>query len=915
MRIAWLGLVLAAAGVPAAREPIHYARDIQPIFAARCYTCHGLTLQSGGLRLDRRAGALKGGDSGVPAILPGRAAASLLIQYVLGKDSKTVMPPAGDRLTPAQIKLLSDWIDRGAEWPEDSAAIDYAREIRPIFEGRCYQCHGSSVQTHGLRLDRKESALKGGDSGAPAIVPGRSADSLLIRYVAGLDPRVVMPAKGERLTPAQIDLLRRWIDGGAEWPETAPAESASTKHRDHWAFQPVRKPPVPRARNQAWVRNPIDAFVLQKLDEHGWKPSPAAKAGDLLRRLYLDLTGLPPTPDEQQAFLRDPSPQSVDRLVDDLLARPAYGERWARHWLDLVRYAETNGYERDAMKPQVWKYRDYVIRAFNSDKPFDQFTVEQLAGDELPETSEESLVATGYYRLGPWDDEPADPAEDRYDQLEDLVHTTSQVFLGLTLSCARCHNHKFEPLSARDYYSMVAIFNGFERPRNDRTELDLPAGTREQLAAETERDLKIAPLALQIATWKRNFRFDFLQSGASRLPVDVIRALLLDPKRRNDADRKLIEENTKKFDEEVERAMPDGLREKLTSAEQQVAELRKLTPDLPRGYFLREPKPDPPATHLLIRGKAALPGPVLEPAVPAVLVTAQPAFPNGRETSLRRLTLAKWIVNPANPLTARVIVNRVWQFHFGEGLVRTPSDFGVMGEKPTHPELLDWLAAWFVENGWSIKKLHRLILSSNTYRMSKDWNAAYGAADPESRLLWRVPYTRLQVEAILDSMLAVSGRLNPKMYGPSMYPFVPAAALAGHSDPDKVWKPFDEPEASRRAIYAHVKRSMVVPLLEVLDFCDTSRTTAKRLNTSVASQALSLFNGDFVNRQARHLAERLVRDVGTDRAHQVERAYQLALCRPPTATERAAMLEFLEHELLDEMCRVIFNLDEFVYAN
>ena len=412
-----------------------------------------------------------------------------------------------------------------------------------------------------------------------------------------------------------------------------------------------------------------------------------------------------------------------------------------------------------------------------------------------------------------------------------------------------------------------------------------------------------------------DWRQSFLESGQSRLPAPVIQAFLTDPKKRNDTLNMLVGENRKKLDEEAAAATPPEIRNRIEPLEQQIADLKKATPDLPRGYFMREPKPDPPATHLLIRGKAAMPGPEVPPAVPAVLVSTQPAISRGVSTTGRRLALAKWLVGPENPLTARVIVNRVWQFHFGEGLVRTPSDFGVMGDKPTHPELLDYLATWFVDNGWSIKKLHRLILASNTYRMSKQWNDAYGAKDPEDRLLWRMPYTRLEVEAILDSMLAVTGRLNPKMYGPSMYPFVPRAALEGDSDPDKIWKPFDETEASRRTIYAHVKRALIVPLMEVLDFCDTTRSTAKRLNTAVSSQALSLFNGDFVNRQAQHFADRLVSEAGPDPAKQIERAYRLALARPPTASEQSAMQEFLKKESLEQMCRVILNLNEFVYPN
>ncbi len=904
---------LAAVGLQG-QSRVDFTRDIEPIFAARCYQCHGTKMQLGGLRLDRRSSALKGGGSGMASMVPGHGAESLLITYVSGSNAKNVMPPSGERLTAAQIDLLRTWIDQGAVYPVEANAVDFARDIQPLFESRCYACHGPEKQTHGLRLDHRASAMKGGDSGAPAIVPGDSAASLLIHYVAGQE-KVVMPAAGPRLTTYQVDTLRKWIDTGAEWPEAAPSEAAAIKRPDHWAFKRPVRPPVPSVKQKSWVRNPIDAFVLAKLEAQGWKPAPAAAPRDLLRRLFLDLTGLPPTLAEQDAWLKNPTAESFDRLTDDLLARQSYGERWGRHWLDVVRYAETNGYERDAMKPQVWKYRDYVIRAFNQDKPFDRFTLEQLAGDELPEISPETLIATGYYRLGPWDDEPADPQEDRFDQLDDMVSTTAQVYLGMTLGCARCHNHKFEPLSARDYYSMVAIFDGLERPRDGRTELDQPIGTRAQLAAEAERDRKIEPLQKQIKQMRDDWRQSFLESGQSRLPAPVIQAFLTDPKKRNDTLNMLVSENRKKLDEEAAAATPAELRSRIEPLEQQIAELKKATPDLPRGYFMREPQPDPPATHLLIRGKAAMPGPEVPPAVPAVLVSTQPVFTRGASTTGRRLAFSQWLVSPENPLTARVIVNRVWQFHFGEGLVRTPSDFGVMGDKPTHPELLDYLTTWFVENGWSIKKLHRLILASNTYRMSKQWNDENGAKDPENRLLWRMHYSRLEVEAILDSMLAVTGRLNPKMYGPSMYPFVPKGALEGDSDPDKIWKPFDETEASRRTIYAHVKRALIVPLMEVLDFCDTTRSTAKRLNTAVSSQALSLFNGDFVNRQAQHFADRLVSEAGPDPAKQIERAYRLALARPPTSAEQNAMQEFLKRESLEQMCRVILNLNEFVYPN
>jgi hypothetical protein len=818
--------------------------------------------------------------------------------------------------------------------------VDFTREVLPLLESRCFPCHGSQLQLHGLRLDRAADALKGGDSGTPAIVPGRSADSLLVRYVSGQDPKIVMPPAGARLTSEQVALLRAWIDQGAEWPATATgADARADRARRHWAFQPRTRPEVPRVRGTDRVRNPIDAFVLARLEARGWQAAPPSSPRQLLRRVHLDLLGTPPTLAEQEAFLKDPSPEAADRIVDELLGRPAYGERWGRHWLDLVRYAETNGYERDATKPFVWKYRDYVIRSFIEDKPFDRFVLEQLAGDELPAISPETLIATGYYRLGPWDDEPADPQTDRFDQLDDIVSTTAQVFLGLTLGCARCHDHKFEPLTARDYYGMVAVFNGLERPQRRRTELDLPVGTRDELRVLAERDRRIEPIEAAIARLAEAARRTHLESGGSKLPPEAVRAFLAPAEKRTEAQKALVGEFTEKLDAESAGAMSEAVRTEIRGLRERIAELRRATPDLPRGYFLREPKVVPPPTHLLIRGKATQPGPEVAPAVPAVLLGAQPEFGPGGETSLRRRALARWIASPGNPLTARVIVNRVWQKHFGEGLVRTPSDFGVMGQPPTHPELLDWLANWFVDEGWSLKKLHRLILTSNTYRMGKRGSdapaaeAAYFAQDPENRLLWRFPYTRLEAEAIRDSMLAVSGRLNRRMFGPSMYPEIPEAALAGHSDPGKIWKVSDEEERSRRTVYAFLKRAMIVPLLEVLDLCDTTRTSPVRTTTSVAPQALTLFNGEFVNRQARFFAARLISEVGEDARAQIDRAFRLALARPPEESETRALLEFLKStaaglagsaasepqndrlKALEEMCRVIFNLNEFVYPD
>lgn len=816
-------------------------------------------------------------------------------------------------------------------------ARDFARDIQPIFEQRCYACHGPTMQQGELRLDSSNSVFRGGGSGVAAVVPGDSTNSLLYRYVAGLG-ETRMPPVEPFLSSEQVERIKEWIDSGAAWPSEHSAAAAEERDhfaeaRSHWSFQPLSTPSPPAIRNAslaARVRNSIDAFVFARLDERGWKPSLEAGPHQLLRRAFLDLTGLPPTIEEQQAFLASPGPSGLDRVIDDLLSRPTYGERWARHWLDLVRYADTNGYERDAIKPAVWRYRDYVIRSFNEDKPFDRFAVEQIAGDELPDVSPETMVATGFHRLGPWDDEPADPLTDRYDQLDDLVRTTSEAFLGLTLGCARCHNHKFEPLTAVDYYSMAAIYAPLTRPRAERTELLRPIGGREELDAFEVRDRQIRVIEDDIKAIRLQARSEFLRSGRSALPARVVAAFETPEHERDQVQVSIVQEFSEKLDAMLETELQPNTRSRIAELEERICELNAETPTTDEAYILHEPRGEPSANFLLIRGSASNPGPEVQPATPAAL-SFKADFPEwhaGRPTSLRRMALARWIASAKNPLTSRVIVNRVWQFHFGEGIVRTPSDFGLMGEPPTHPELLDWLASWFIESRWSIKALHRLIMTSSTYRMSKGWNADYGATDPANLLLWRVPYRRLEVEAIRDSMLAVSGRLNSKMFGPSMYPYVPRAALEGSSDPDIIWKEFDEEDASRRTIYALVKRSLIVPMLEVLDLCDTTKSSAMRNNTAVPTQALTLFNGEFVNRQARYFARRVANLAGADTSAQIDLAFRLALARSPTVLERRSLTAFLQAEEAEgrggeqgrfdafvQLCRVIFNMNEFSYAD
>jgi len=620
---------------------------------------------------------------------------------------------------------------------------------------------------------------------------------------------------------------------------------------EHWAFHPIARPPLPSVADAGWCRTPIDRFILAELERRKLRPAPPAEWRALSRRVFLDLIGLPPSPEAADQFLADGSPDAYGKLVDKILANPHYGERWGRHWLDLVRYAETNGYEVDGEKPFAWKYRDYVIQALNKDKPYDRFVLEQLAGDELADADTESLIATGFLRLGPWDAErgasvqKSERIAEQYNELDDMVSTTSMLFLGLTMGCARCHDHKFDPLSAEDYYSLVAVFHPLKRPHKGREEL-----------------------------------------ATAAVPPRVLKA----------------------------------------------------NPDIkqPEGYFLRELSPEAPETRLLRRGNPHQPGDPVSPAVPVALVDEPVEFLSPDEfTSRRRLSLAHWIVDSQNPLTARVIVNRVWQYHFGHGLVLTPSDFGRRSRPPSHPELLDWLADWFVHEGdWSLKRLHRLIMISNTYRMSKQWEAVAAEKDAGNRLHWHFPYRRLEMEVIRDSMLAVSGRLNAQLYGSSMYPQVPDSAKRSAYSPGELWKPFNETDASRRTIYAFLKRTFIPPMFDVLDFCDTARSAEQREITTVAPQALTLMNGEFVNRQARHFADRLLREAGHRPEEQIKLAYRLALGRRPTADEQLDTLSFLETEAtvlqakpqpiaaaaaqrhaLIQVCRVIFNLNEFVYAD
>lgn len=741
----------------------------------------------------------------------------------------------------------------------------------------------------------------------------------------------------------------------------------------HWAFRPLTRPALPAVRDAAWASNPVDVFVLAELEGAELQPAPLADRPTLLRRLYLDLIGLPPTPDEQVRFLADSLPDAYERLVDDLLARPEYGERWARHWLDVVRYAESNGYERDGAKPNVWRYRDWVIRAFNEDMPYDRFVREQLAGDELDGSDAAMQIATTFLRLGPWDDEPADPEVDRYDQLDDLVGTTAAVFLAQTVRCARCHDHKFEAFSQRDYARLLAVFEPLKRPQDGRTDLDVPVGTTEELAAyqaaATAREKRLAELQGTLAEreWQICRRLD--ESGLlaalpndSELkaspaagaatgtpnaaqtatppapPAEALAALGVPPAERNGGQRDLVKKHGPALRTHLAARASDAERAELESLQRQLVEAEAAPlPAVARAYCWREDPSAVPVTHVLRRGDPRSPLDEVGPGVPAILTEAPLVAPTPTSsTTGRRRQLADWLVAPSNPLAARVMVNRLWQHHFGDGLAGTENDFGFMGEPPTHPELLDWLATEFMSKGWSIKHIQRLIVCSTAYRLSSAATDATLAGDPQGRLLSRFVPRRLEAEAVRDSILAVTGALNRERGGPSVFPEIAPEVLASQSRPGNGWTKSEPVQAARRSIYVFVKRTLALPELEVLDFPDTNDPCEQRQVSTVAPQALTMFNGAFVQDQSRRFARRLMVEA-SDSAARIERAYRLAFARGPSDAERSAVLDFLAtqqrqiladrtsaatdslpavdaaEEALAAFCLVLLNTNEFVY--
>lgn len=780
-----------------------------------------------------------------------------------------------------------------------SKEIDFAKDVQTLLARRCYACHGPDLQESGLRFDDRNTLLAEADSGLRSVIPGKSGESEFIRRITSEDESERMPPEGKPLTEEEVDSLRAWIDQGAEYTQ-------------HWAFQPIQNPALPSVQDPGWCSVSLDRFVLNKLESANLAPVTKASPTELIRRVYLDVTGLPPTPETVAELTADWNATSYQRLVDRLLANPALGEKWARAWLDVVRFAETNSYERDGAKPNAWKYRDYVIRAMNDGKPYDQFVREQIAGDELDEVTAESLTATGYYRLGLWDDEPADPKQAIFDGFDDLITTTSQGFLGLTLNCARCHDHKIDPLTQSDYYSLVAFMRDVTpyASRGDEKSFS-------QIILDSELAAKHNVLREQKRSLEGQLR-TIEQEGIKKMPAPDQRAT------EGPGRKKLLREKLAQYLDSGELKRYQEIQTKVKELAQQERHL----PPIESVLGLAKLNSDPAATHILLRGSPHNEGDEVEPAFPKLLGGGTPEIPQrtaeSRSAGRRRL-LADWLASKDNWMTARVIVNRIWLHYFGRGIVRSPNNFGLMGDPPTHPELIDHLATELIRDDWQLKRLHRKILLSSTYQLSSRDNTAAAAQDPANDLFWRQNLRRLSAEQIRDSVLAVTGQLNTERYGKSIFPTLSAEVLASQSRPGSGWGKSSDAQQSKRSIYIHVKRSLPVPMLSAFDFPETDISCEARFLTTQPGQALSMLNGAWMQLQAGHMLARVEREVGQDLSRQATRCLELTLGKVPQEQDVSDLVD-LVHRLqekhgLDEpqarhaMCLVCLNLNEFLYLD
>jgi cytochrome c553 len=975
--------------------------------------------------------------------------------------------------------------------PPANRPVDFVKDVQPILAAACLSCHGPDKQKGDLRLDRKASTM-----GSGAVVPGKSSDSPMIHRIAGVEPEGKMPPRGSALTAKQVGILRAWIDQGAHWPDVV---ETMRKQDDHWAYRPLAAPLLPAVKDRGWVRNPIDTFVLARLESRGWGPSPPADRRTLIRRVTFDLTGLPPTPEEIDTFLADTSPDAYEKLVDRLLASPHYGERWARHWMDVVHFAETHGNDQDVPRENAWPYRDYLIRAFNEDRPYARFVAEQIAGDILYPDDPQALVATGFLAAGPWDESSQkDIRDDTIDKKiaqnldrDDMVTTALSAFTSTTIHCARCHDHKFDPITQQEYYGLQAAFAGIDRanrlydpdPQVARTRAALlrqkkeladstaaltslllsPAAQAEAAAwekaaggrqarwtvlhpasvtaamgslpakhsdgsvrfggprpevdtytVEANADLRdITAVRLEVLTDDslphkgpgrqdngnlhlsefrvqaapqrnpaakqavvlQNPSADFNQEGwtiamaidgnprtawgiypevgkphaavfefkdpvsfeggavltftleqrhggghligrlrlsATRaprpvrldpMPPAVMQALAMPPERRSDAQRAAL----------ARQALGEKVEQHLAALPKQRIVYAAAADFQTQGSF--KPARGCRPIHVLRRGDIRQP---VAPAVPGALACVSGLewrfhLSNPADEGARRAALAHWLADPKNVLTWRSIVNRVWHYHFGRGIAASPNDLGRMGARPTHPELLDWLAVWFRDDAHgSLKRLHRLLITSAAYRQSSAHRPDCALKDGDNLLLWRMNRSRLDAESVRDAVLAASGKLDRTMGGPSVKHFVQSPGIHVTPKVDYLAYDVDSPGSHRRSVYRFLFRTLPDPFMDALDCPDASQFAPVRSTSVTALQALAMLNDRFMVRQSEHFAAR-VASAGDLRV-QVDRAFLLALGRMPTEKESASLSSYAARHGMANACRLLFNSNEFMFV-
>lgn len=793
--------------------------------------------------------------------------------------------------------------------PGSSNEVLFQENVAPVLAANCAKCHSGASPASGLNVGSL-SALLGGGKNGPAFEPGNSRQSLLMMYVRG-ERTPKMPLGGS-LPNDVVAALAASIDRMQAVPKTTTPNS----HLDWLLHKPVA-PPIPQVRNTTWLSNPIDAFVLQKLEAKNMQPAPQASKRALLRRVYFDLVGIPPTAEEVEAFESNTAPDGYEKVIDKLLADPRYGERWARHWLDLARFAESDGFAIDGERPTAWRYRDYLIRSFNQDKPYDQFMQEQIAGDEMPAGNNanrsDRLVALGFLRMGTWEADANFKTQLRQDVLNELTGTVGQVFLGFTVGCARCHNHKYDPIPQRDFYRLQAFFAPMKVDNREAAFSDTEGGSRkmrdklrqlEDQADEAEESLHKmeSDLRAQYRNRPAAPAGDAKDGAKAEPPGDFMAAL------KNLKDTFFTAEQKAAW-----KTATDGAR----ATREMVARYRPVAFSV--SDVVPPQVPDLAATYILAGGELGSRGDRVEPGfLQAVAGSEKPAdIPFVGGSSGRRLALAEWIASPANPLPARVIVNRLWQHHFGEGIVRTPSDFGINGERPSHPELLDYLATQLVEKKWSLKAMHKMMLLSSTYRQStgNPAHAAYNDADPKNALLWRMNWLRLEGEQLRDSLLAISGQLEKSSGGPGAFVDLPEDVAGGFEF--FKWFPSDEKEQSQRTIYTFQRRSVMNPMIEVFDGANMAEVCSRRSATVVPTQAFSLLNGDFTHKAAKRFASRMVELAGPDVDKQLDLAFLSTLGRKPSDAERSKYkTTFAGRSAADSLASlgvVLFNLNEFLY--